>query len=62
MISRRDCHTFDNGSWIQSSPLAEARILAASILSSPFDLESQKLFVTGGFNGAVRDSAEVLTK
>ena len=59
---RGDCHTLEDGAWTQSSPLSEARIIAASIQSSPFDQKNQKIFVSGGFNGQVRESLEVLTR
>jgi len=62
LISRGDCHTFNGSTWNPSHPLTESRIIAAAIPTSPLEEKSQKIFVSGGFNGQVRNSLEVLTR
>ena len=59
---RGDCHSFDGTDWTVSHPLTESRIIAASLQISPFQEKSEKLLLSGGFNGQVRSSLEVLTR
>lgn len=43
----RNCYSFENGIWEQNMALTEVRIFSA-IAPSPFELESHRLFITGG--------------
>ncbi len=59
----RNCYSFINGNWVESEALTEVRRYSASA-PSPFELESHKLFVTGGWvNDSIInvDTSEIYT-